>query len=145
MTWPEWKKKVTLQKEWTEKKQRKNILLLQINMRFPQRCITCCKVATGIIDIALFFWTLMMIIHCMSSFINNLNVVVLSCCVILVFLNLFLLCFILRHNRYCDDCCISWWWCQLRCYDFELVLRNFDCSLEFSFSLMLLQPFTFHL
>ena len=31
----------------------------------------------------------------------------------------------------------------LRCYDFELVLRNFDCSLEFVFSLLLLQPFNF--
>ena len=29
----------------------------------------------------------------------------------------------------------------LRRYDFELVLRNFDCSLEFVFSLLLLQPF----
>ena len=31
----------------------------------------------------------------------------------------------------------------LRCYEFELVLRNFDCSLEFVFSLLLLQPFNF--
>jgi len=31
----------------------------------------------------------------------------------------------------------------LRCYDFELVLRNVDCSLEFVFSLLLLQPFNF--
>ena len=32
---------------------------------------------------------------------------------------------------------------QSVCYGFELVLRNFDCSLEFVFSLLLLQPFNF--
>ena len=32
---------------------------------------------------------------------------------------------------------------QSVCYGFERVLRNFDCSLEFVFSLLLLQPFNF--